>query len=173
MLLQRQPTPFTVSWQKWKFGRLKTAKKIQLTFCSAARIAAGRRALSVLLRGLPRVKDLICKSAALRGEFQRAPHPACFGPQCRCRCSSTAATIFFCYRQSHARGCSRDTKLISVVPVRMRDAAAEQSHLFPWYLSRAVSPRMLPVPSSGVGQGLIGGFCLARWCAPAVFPYPF
>lgn len=62
-------------------------------------------------------------------------HPPCFGPQCPCRYCSTAAIIFFCWGQIHTRGCSRDAKHVSVVPVRMRDAAAEQSHLFLWHLS--------------------------------------
>lgn len=62
-------------------------------------------------------------------------HPPCFGPQCPCRYCSTAAIIFFCWGQIHARGCSRDAKHISVVPVRMRDTAAEQCHLFLWHLS--------------------------------------
>lgn len=104
MLLQRQPTPFTVSSQKGKLGRLKTGgekkkrrKKthIKFTFCSAARIA-GPRVQFALLEGVPIVKDLIHKSAALRDEFQCAPHLAHFGFQCCCPCSLKAATIIFC-----------------------------------------------------------------------------
>jgi len=49
-----------------KVWEAENSKKIRLTFCSAARIAAGRRVLSALLRGFPRVKELICKSAALK-----------------------------------------------------------------------------------------------------------
>lgn len=101
MLLQRQPTPFTVSWRKGKLGRLKTGgekkKYIKFTFCSAARIA-GHRVQFALLEGLrlPIVKDLIHKSAALRDEFPCAPHLAHFGFQCCCLCSLKAATIIFC-----------------------------------------------------------------------------
>ena len=58
----------------------------------------------------------------------------------------------------------------------MRDAAAEQSHLFPWHLACSILKGSLgvqPVPSSSVGQGLTDGFCLACWgkavCPSCVF----
>lgn len=179
MLLQRQPTPSSqmTKMKVWEAENRKK-KKIQLTFCSAARIPAGHRVLPALLRGLPRIKDLICMSAALRNKFHRAPHPVCFGPQCHCRGSLTAATIFFCYEKIHARGSIRDTKLIKSCPcLDERRSCRTKSSLCLALLAFSVlkgSPGVQPMPCnvwdrdarwglSGVGQGHTDRFCLALW----------
>lgn len=147
-----------------KVCEAENRKKIQLTFCSAARITAGLRVLPVLLRGLPRVKDLICMSAALRNKFHHAPHLACFGLQCHCRGSLTAVTIFFCYKKNHARGCIRDTKLIKSCPcLDERCSCGAKSSLHLAHLAFGVlkgSPRIQPIPSNGMGQGHTAGVCL-------------
>lgn len=147
-----------------KVCEAENRKKIQLTFCSAARITAGHRVLPVLLRGLPRVKDLICMSAALRNKFHHAPHLACFGLQCHRRGSLTAATIFFCYKKIHARGCIRDTKLIKSCPcLDERCSCGAKSSLHLAHLAFGVlkgSLRIQPIPSNGVGQGHTAGVCL-------------
>lgn len=163
------------SWGGWK----QQEKNMQLTFCSAARIPAGRWVQFSLLEGLLRVKDLIFKFEALRDEFQYTPTQ-----HISVSSAGTFAALWqppSCLAQLQAGGCSRDTRFISVVPVLVIDAAAKQSCPLAGQLTHAACWQALCTGTHlgqrpyGVTQGLTGKLSLVsrgRWYAYTVFSFP-